>query len=31
MQQKGLTKLMDLGEYWEKETDQPHSLGWDNY
>jgi 1,4-dihydroxy-6-naphthoate synthase len=26
-QQKGLTKLMDLGEYWEKETSLPIPLG----
>jgi 1,4-dihydroxy-6-naphthoate synthase len=26
-QQRGLTKLMDLGEYWEKTTDSPVPLG----
>jgi 1,4-dihydroxy-6-naphthoate synthase len=26
-QQKGLTKLMDLGEFWEKETGAPIPLG----
>jgi len=26
-QQKGLIKLMDLGEYWEKSTDSPIPLG----
>ncbi len=25
MQQKGLQKIIDLGEYWEKETGNPDS------